>query len=38
MNTRWPRVKLGEVLRQRKEFVTIDDLKINKRPRVLSET
>ena len=30
----WPRVKLGEVLRYRKEFITIDDLTIYKRPRV----
>lgn len=30
----WPKVKLGEVLRQRKEFVTIDDLKNYRRPRV----
>jgi type I restriction enzyme S subunit len=34
MNKRWPRVKLGEVIRQRKEFVTIDDLTTYKRPRV----
>ena len=34
MNKRWPRVKLGEVIRQRKEFVTIDDLTIYRRPRV----
>ncbi|MCX5826298.1 MAG: restriction endonuclease subunit S [Deltaproteobacteria bacterium] len=30
----WPIVRLGEVLRQRKEFITIDDLTIYKRPRV----
>jgi type I restriction enzyme S subunit len=30
----WPRIRLGEVLRQRKEFITIDDLTIYKRPRV----
>ncbi len=34
MNKRWPKVKLGEVTRQRKEFVTIDDLTTYKRPRV----
>ncbi len=34
MNIKWPRVKLGEVMRQRKEFVTIDDLETYKRPRV----
>jgi hypothetical protein len=26
MKARWPKVRLGEVLRNRKEFVTIDDL------------
>ena len=30
----WPKVKLGEVLRHRKEFITIDDLTSYKRPRV----
>lgn len=30
----WPKVKLGEVLKQRKESITIDDLKTYKRPRV----
>lgn len=30
----WPRVRLGEVLKYRKEFITIDDLTIYKRPRV----
>ncbi len=30
----WPKVPLGEVLTQRKEFVTIDDLQTYKRPRV----
>lgn len=30
----WPRVRLGEVLRQRKQFITIDDLTTYKRPRV----
>jgi type I restriction enzyme S subunit len=30
----WPTVKLGEVLRHRKEFITIDDLTNYKRPRV----
>jgi type I restriction enzyme, S subunit len=30
----WPTAKLGEVLRHRKEFITIDDLTNYKRPRV----
>ena len=30
----WPKVRLGEVLRHRKEFITIDDLTSYKRPRV----
>jgi type I restriction enzyme S subunit len=30
----WPKVRLGEVLTYRKEFVTIDDLSTYKRPRV----
>ncbi len=30
----WPRVRLGEVLEHRKQFVTIDDLTIYRRPRV----
>jgi len=34
MSKSWPTVRLGEVLRHRKEFVTIDDLAIYKRPRV----
>lgn len=34
MNKEWPRVRLGEVLRHRKEFITIDDLKTYKRARV----
>ena len=34
MNSQWPKAKLGEVLRYRKEFVTIDDLTLYKRPRV----
>jgi type I restriction enzyme, S subunit len=34
MNTPWPMVKLGEVLRHRKEFITIDDLTPYKRARV----
>jgi len=34
MKTEWPKVKLTEVLRNRKEFVTIDDLTTYKRPRV----
>jgi len=32
--SKWPTVKLGEVLRHRKEFITIDDLRNYKRPRV----
>lgn len=34
MSAGWPIVALGEVLRYRKEFVTIDDLTSYKRPRV----
>jgi type I restriction enzyme S subunit len=34
MSKQWPKVKLGEVLRHRKEFITIDDLTNYKRPRV----
>src|SRR6266567_5994638 len=34
MNKPWPKVRLGEVLRHRKEFITIDDLATYKRPRV----
>src|SRR5438132_11234870 len=34
MNKPWPKVRLGEVLRHRKEFITIDDLTNYKRPRV----
>lgn len=34
MSGKWPTVKLGEVLRHRKDFITIDDLKTYKRPRV----
>jgi type I restriction enzyme, S subunit len=34
MSGPWPRVKLDEVLAYRKEFITIDDLTIYKRPRV----
>jgi type I restriction enzyme, S subunit len=30
----WPTVRLGEMLRHRKEFITIDDLTTYKRPRV----
>lgn len=30
----WPKVRLGEVLRHRKEFITIDDLQEYRRPRV----
>lgn len=34
MSVGWPRVRLAEVLRHRKEFVTIDELATYKRPRV----
>lgn len=34
VKTPWPKVRLGEVLRHRKEFITIDDLTTYKRPRV----
>jgi len=34
MNKGWPKESLGEGIRQRKEFVTIDNLTIYKRPRV----
>jgi type I restriction enzyme S subunit len=34
MIKKWPTVSLGEVLRQRKEFITIDDIAAYKRPRV----
>ncbi|MDO8478471.1 MAG: restriction endonuclease subunit S [Candidatus Rokubacteria bacterium] len=34
MKREWPKVRLGEVLRHRKEFVTIDDLTTYRRPRV----
>lgn len=34
MSKTWPMVKLGEVLRHRKEFIIIDDLTSYKRPRV----
>ena len=34
MSKHWPMVKLGEVLRHRKEFIMIDDLTNYKRPRV----
>lgn len=34
MSAAWPKVKLGEVLRHRKEFITIDDLATYRRPRV----
>lgn len=30
----WPKVRLGEVLRHRKEFIAIDDLATYRRPRV----
>ena len=33
MSKQWPKVTLGEVLRHRKEFITIDDLTNYKRPR-----
>ena len=34
VKTPWPRVRLGEVLRHRKEFITIDELTNYRRPRV----
>jgi len=34
MTSAWPRMRLGEVLRYRKEFVTIDDTRTYRRPRV----
>ncbi len=34
MNAKWPTVRLGEVLKQRKEFISIQDLENYKRPRV----
>jgi type I restriction enzyme S subunit len=34
MSNNWPKVKLGDVLEHRKEFVTVDDLKNYRRPRV----
>jgi type I restriction enzyme, S subunit len=34
VKTAWPTVRLGEVLRHRKEFITIDDVTNYKRPRV----
>ena len=34
MKPPWPKVRLGEVLRQRKKFITIDDLATYRRPRV----
>jgi len=34
MSKAWPKVRLGEVLRHRKEFITIDDLATYKRLRV----
>ncbi|GHU31356.1 hypothetical protein AGMMS50256_19710 [Betaproteobacteria bacterium] len=34
MKTEWGKVKLGEMLRHRKEFITIDDLTNYERPRV----
>ncbi len=34
MSGPWPKVRLGQVLRHRKEFITIDDLTSYKRPRV----
>lgn len=34
MSKPWPRVKLGEVLSHRKEFITIDDSQLYTRPRV----
>jgi type I restriction enzyme S subunit len=34
MTKPWPTVRLGEVLKHRKEFITIDDITTYKRPRV----
>lgn len=34
MRETWPKVRLGEVVRQRREFVIIDDLATYRRPRV----
>jgi type I restriction enzyme S subunit len=34
MKKEWPRVRLGEILQHRKEFITIDDLTTYRRPRV----
>src|ERR1700682_790377 len=34
MTNKWQKTKLGDVLRHRKEFITIDDLSSYKRPRV----
>lgn len=34
MSRHWPKVRLAEVLRHRKEFITIDDLETYRRPRV----
>ncbi len=34
MSRHWPKVRLGDVLRHRKEFITIDDLETYRRPRV----
>lgn len=34
MSRHWPKLRLDEVLRHRKEFITIDDLETYRRPRV----
>ena len=34
MSKAWPKVRLGEVIQHRKEFITIDDITTYKRPRV----
>jgi type I restriction enzyme S subunit len=34
MTTQWPKIRLGEVLHHRKEFIQIDDLSTYRRPRV----
>lgn len=34
MSKAWPMVRLGDVLRHRKEFITVDDLETYRRPRV----
>ena len=38
MSKAWPKVRLGEVIQHRKEFITIDDVTTYKRPRVRLHT